>query len=147
MPYEIKQIKRIEAQGMGALQFFEAERDIPFQIKRFYYISDVLKGIERGSHAHKRLQQFLFCPYGEVNIKLDDGTKKTEINLNRPDIGILLTPCIWREMVWHKDNSVLCVAVSDFYDPNDYIRDHDEFVSYVSSLALTGEKNIDGGKL
>ena len=124
-------IHSIRTQTQGSLHFFEARKDIPFDIKRIYYVVDAPAGAERGGHAHKKLQQFLFCPYGKVEIKLDDGEKTESILLDRPDKGLILTPCVWREMIWIKDASVLCVAVSDYYNENDYIRDYQDFIQHV----------------
>jgi len=130
MPIEIKTIKRIFTQDKGSLQFFEANRDIPFGIRRLYYITDVLEGVERGAHAHKTLKQYLFCPYGCIEILFDDGVVKYPVFLDTPDKGIIITPCVWRDMIWHKDNSVLCVAASDYYNADDYIRDYETFLRH-----------------
>lgn len=124
----IKTIPTIEA---GELSFFEACNDIEFEIKRIYYISKVPEGKRRGFHAHKELKQLLFCPYGEIQLILDDGNIREEITLNDPSIGIVIDKPTWREMLWLKTDSVLCVAASDFYNIDDYIRDYDQFRSYL----------------
>lgn len=118
----------------GALSFFEEQKDIPFETKRFYYIYGALNGIRRGGHAHKKLKQLLFCPYGSIKILLDDVIEKREIILDRPDKGLLLEEGIWRDMIWQKDYSVLCVAASELYDEEDYIRDYSTFVEYVGKI-------------
>lgn len=133
MKYSIINIKTIEAEQCGRISFFEGLHDLPFEIKRIYYISGVPEGKMRGFHAHKTLQQLLFCPYGEIEIILDSGEDREHIILNRPDQGILLTSGLWREMLWKKSDSVLCVAASDFYDPEDYIRDYDRFLAFRKS--------------
>ena len=79
------EIRSVLTPGEGALSFFEAERDFPFSIKRLYYIYEVSKGVQRGGHAHKQLRQMLFCPYGGVLLKLDDGFTKEEILLDQPN--------------------------------------------------------------
>ena len=124
----IKTIPTIEA---GELSFFEAGNDICFEIKRIYYISKVPEGKRRGFHAHKELKQLLFCPYGEIQLILDDGKVREEITLNDPSIGIIIDKPTWREMLWLKTDSVLCVAASDYYSMEDYIRDYDEFKKFV----------------
>ncbi|NCB43002.1 MAG: WxcM-like domain-containing protein [Clostridia bacterium] len=129
---KVLKIKRVmAAEKMGALQFFEAEKNIPFEIKRIYYITEVQKGISRGMHAHKKLKQLLFCPYGSIKLILDNGIGKIEVILDQPDKGVILFPVVWRDMVWIKSNSVLCVAASEYYDENDYIRDYGEFMEYI----------------
>lgn len=130
MKAEIISIKSITTEDMGSLAFFEANKDIDFEIKRIYYIFDVKKGIQRGGHAHKSLKQVLFCPYGSIKILLDDGYENNEIILETPTMGIVIQEGIWRDMIWNKDNSVLCVAASEYYDELDYIRDYKEFKQY-----------------
>ncbi len=125
------EIRGRNTQNNGSLYFLEANKDIPFKIKRIYYIVNVPAGTERGGHAHKALKQFLFCPFGKVEITLDDGVSRQSVLLDQPEKGLILTPCVWREMTWKQDNSVLCVAVSDYYDEDDYIRDYNDFIQYV----------------
>ncbi|MEN6471863.1 MAG: FdtA/QdtA family cupin domain-containing protein [Clostridiaceae bacterium] len=129
MNFCISNIRTIESSSMGSLSFFEGARDLPFVIKRIYYIYDVPKGTCRGGHAHKELSQILFCPYGKVQVTLDDGAGKQVIILDTPDKGLLIGPGLWRDMLWLQSDSVLCVAASDYYDEADYIRDYDEFIS------------------
>ena len=132
MQYKIISIKTAKNQNasMGALSVFEGTHDIPFEIKRIYYIHGVEKGIKRGMHAHKALQQLLFCPYGAVEIELDDGHTQERVLLDDPSKGLVLYPGLWRNMYWKVDHSVLCVAASDYYDESDYIRDYHEFLTY-----------------
>jgi len=117
----------------GSLYFLESERDIRFVFKRMYSICGVKKGIRRGMHAHKELEQIAFCPFGAIRFLLDDGLSKEEIILNEPNKGLYIGKGIWREMVWEEDNSVLVVAASMLYDENDYIRDYGTFLSMVKS--------------
>ncbi len=120
-------IKTVPTVDAGELSFFEANHDVPFTIKRIYYISKVPEGIRRGFHAHKKLKQVLFCPYGKIQLILDDGKQREEITLSDPSIGIVIDHPIWREMLWLQRDSVLCVAASDYYEVEDYVRDYDEF--------------------
>ncbi|MCI8483219.1 MAG: GNAT family N-acetyltransferase [Lachnospiraceae bacterium] len=124
-------IKTIPTLGAGELSFFEGQRNIPFDIKRIYYISKVPEGMRRGFHAHKELKQLLFCPYGRIQLVLDNGKRREEIELSDPSIGVLIERPVWREMLWLQKDSVLCVAASDYYKAEDYIRDYREFRDYV----------------
>lgn len=130
---KIVRIKTIPTVNAGELSFFEANQDIPFDVKRIYYISKVPEGVRRGFHAHKELKQLLFCPYGRIQIILDNGYKREEIELSDPSIGIIIDKPIWREMLWLQKDSALCVAASDYYHIEDYIRDYDEFKAYVKN--------------
>lgn len=125
-------IKSIETQGMGTLSFFEAEKDVGFPIKRIYYIHGVPKGVQRGGHAHKKLSQILFCPYGSITILLDDGKEKTSVLLDKPDKGLIVEHNMWRDMIWNQEDSVLCVAASEYYDENDYVRNYQDFLDYIN---------------
>ena len=124
-------IKTIPTVDAGELSFFEATHDIPFEIKRVYFISKVPEGVRRGFHAHKELKQLLFCPYGRIQLILENENGREEIELSDPSIGVVIDKCTWREMLWLQKDSVLCVAASDFYRVEDYIRDYNEFKSFV----------------
>lgn len=125
---KIKTVPTIEA---GELSFFEATYDIPFEIKRIYYISKVPEGARRGFHAHKKLKQILFCPFGKIQLILDNGKQREEITLNDPSIGIVIDKPIWREMLWLEKNSVLVVAASEFYEEDDYLRKYEAYLEYI----------------
>lgn len=124
-------IKTISTIGAGELSFFESNHNIPFEIKRIYYISKVPEGVRRGFHAHKKLKQLLFCPYGKIQLILENKDQREEIELSDPSIGVLIDKPTWREMLWLQKDSVLCVAASDYYLAEDYIRDYQEFCNYV----------------
>ncbi len=128
---EIITIKTIDTDGMGSLSFFEEDKDIPFQIKRIYYTYNVPTQTKRGGHAHKDLQQILFCTYGKIKVILDDGYEKEEFSLDSPNKGLIIGNNIWRDMIWDNEDSVLCVAASKYYDEKDYIRDYKEFIELV----------------
>lgn len=117
--------------AMGGLTFIEAERDIPFPIRRMYCIFKVAANQHRGFHAHTKNWQLLHCPHGSIDIILDDGEEKETVVLDDPSKGLILHPGLWREMVWNQDDSVLCVAASEYYDPDEYIRDYDTFLNFV----------------
>ena len=124
---KIVHIKTIPTVGAGELSFFEATHDVPFEFKRMYYISKVPEGTRRGFHAHKKLKQLLFCPYGRIQLILENKYGREEIELSDPSIGVVIEEPTWREMLWLQKDSVLCVAASDYYEVEDYIRDYDEF--------------------
>ena len=132
-PYNIIDIKTIDSGYAGKLSFFEGARDIPFEIKRIYYISKVPEGVRRGFHAHKELKQLLFCPYGRIQLVFENRNGREEIELSDPSIGVVIEQCTWREMLWLQKDSVLCVAASDYYKADDYIRDYQEFKAYCES--------------
>lgn len=128
---KVIRIKTIPTVDSGELSFFEASHDIPFDIKRMYYISKVPEGVRRGFHAHKHLKQLIFCPYGRIQLILENQNGREEIELSDPSIGVVIEESTWREMLWLQKDSVLCVAASDFYEVEDYIRDYDEFRRYI----------------
>ncbi len=114
--------------GRGNLSFIEAERQVPFKIKRVYFIYDVPQNQIRGNHAHKKLHQLIIAISGSFNIILDDGiTGRKKYRLSKPDIGIYISPMVWREFNnFSKDAVCLCI-VSRFYENNDYIRKYEDF--------------------
>lgn len=127
---------KIKGDSRGSLIALEANKDIPFEIKRIYYIFDTKEGVVRGRHAHKALEQILICVSGSCTIVIDDGKERTEVVLNKPDIGLYIGPNMWREMKDFSPGAVLLVLASDFYNEADYIRNYDEFLKYVSSAAV-----------
>lgn len=130
MNFSLLTIKTIDSGYAGKLSFFEGTCDVPFEIKRIYYIHGVPSGSQRGGHAHKALQQILFCPYGKIEIILDDTKERTSVMLDSADKGLIIGPGLWREMIWHEENAVLCVAASEYYDEKDYIRNYEDFLRY-----------------
>lgn len=115
----------------GALIALEENREIPFPIQRIYYIYDVAPGARRGFHAHKKLHQVLISIHGSCKILLDDGRDREIVELTGPDRGLLLHNTVWREMYDFSPGAVLLVLASDYYDETDYIRDYDEFLSFL----------------
>ena len=112
----------------GALTFLEATRDVPFEIKRVYYIYNVAEGARRGFHAHKKLEQYLICIHGRCTILLDDGREKEQTVLSDPSVGLYVGPGIWHEMYDFSPGAVLLVLAADFYDEDDYIREYSAFL-------------------
>lgn len=130
----IRKIKfETHGDNTGTLVAIEECKDIPFKVKRVYYMYDTGKDVVRGRHAHKSLQQVLICVHGSCKIKLDDGKETEAISLNRPDEGIYLANNIWREVFEFSSDAVLMVLASDYYLESDYIRNYDEFLKHVKS--------------
>ena len=115
---------------LGNLTVVENESDIPFALKRVYYLYDVPGGEKRGAHAHKGLHQLIVAASGSFTITLDDGTHKRSFTLNRPYQGLLIVPGIWRELDDFSSGSVCLVLASEKYDAEDYIRDYEEFIRF-----------------
>ncbi|MDY7587388.1 FdtA/QdtA family cupin domain-containing protein [Vibrio cholerae] len=116
----------------GNLVALEGMKNIPFAIKRIYYIFDTKQGMVRGLHAHKALKQVAIALKGSCRFVLDDGITKEDTILCCPTKGILIDSCFWREMHDFSDDCVLMVLASEHYDESDYIRDYSEFLEYVS---------------
>lgn len=114
----------------GKLTVIESLKDVPFEIKRIYYIYGVSPATSRGLHAHKTLSQVVIAVSGEFEIKLDDGENTEIFLMNKPNIGLFVPPGIWREMLDFSVDAVCLVIASDFYLESDYIRDYNEFLRY-----------------
>ena len=111
----------------GNMTIVEGETNIPFDVKRIYYLYDIPGGEARGGHGHKELKQLVVAASGSFNVVLDDGTNKKIITLNRPDYGLLVVPGIWRELIEFSSGSVCLVLASDIYNENDYFRNYKSF--------------------
>ncbi len=116
----------------GSLVSLEANKNIPFDIKRIYYIFDTKQGVRRGFHAHKKLEQILICTSGSCDILLDDGEDKNIVRLNSKNEGLYISNNIWREMFNFSQDCVLMVLASEHYDESDYIRNYDDFLLFVN---------------
>lgn len=116
----------------GGLISLEGNKNIPFPIKRVYYIYNTNTGVSRGFHAHKALKQVLIAVSGSCEILLDDGIKKEKIKLSSPEKGLLIEHNVWREMHNFSADCVLLVLASEYYDENDYIRNYNKFKNYIS---------------
>lgn len=129
----IKYVFQPHGDNRGQLVALEEFKDIPFQIKRVYYMYDTVKGVIRGKHAHKSLQQILVCIHGSCKILLDNGKEKKIVPLEKPYEGLFVGSDMWREMYDFSPDAVLLVLASDLYDESDYIRNYDEFLQFVKS--------------
>ncbi|MBQ8337723.1 MAG: WxcM-like domain-containing protein [Oscillospiraceae bacterium] len=110
----------------------EQLKDLPFEIRRVYYIYDTLEGVRSGFHAHLNLEQILVCVKGSCKIHLDDGTDTAEVVLDKPYEGLYIANNMWREMYDFSPDAVLLVLASEYYDEADYIRDYDKFMQFVN---------------
>ena len=115
----------------GSLISLEAMKNIPFNIKRVYYIFGVDPKLPRGYHAHKELQQVLVCVSGSCKVILDDGNVKSEYMLDKPDKGLFVGKMFWREMHDFSEDCILMVLASEYYEEEDYIRDYEEFIKKI----------------
>ncbi len=117
----------------GQLVAIEEGIDLPFDVRRVYYIYDTLPGVRRGFHAHRHLEQILLCVKGSCKIHLDNGYDTAEVLLDKPNVGLYISNDMWREMYDFSQDAVLLVLASEHYDEADYIRNYDVFLEYVRS--------------
>ena len=129
----IKYLFKPHGDERGQLVALEEYKDIPFRIKRVYYMYDTKEGVVRGCHAHKKLQQILICIHGSCRIKLDNGKETKVILLEKPYEGLYVSNAMWREMYDFSKDAVLMVLASELYDESDYIRNYDEFKEYLQN--------------
>ena len=134
----IADCKRIDLPKMadprGNLTFIEATRHIPFEIKRVFYLYDVPGGAERAGHALKSCHQFLIAMSGSFDVIAYDGKEKQRIHLNRSYNGLHIPPMIWREMDNFSSGSVCLALASEFYDPDGYYRDDNEYLRALAEV-------------
>lgn len=136
-----KKIK-VKNSGIIKLQFFndfpdgnlvigEGKKNIPFDIKRVYFINNLFnKKAHRGLHAHKKLEQIIFCVNGSFTLTLDDGTNRQKIRMDDPYYGIRLGTKLWHTMTKFSSDCVILVLANDYFKESDYIRNYDEFLKY-----------------
>ncbi len=127
----VKYVFQPHGDNRGQLVSLEEYTDIPFEIKRVYYMYDTIEGVVRGHHAHKNLQQILFCVHGSCKVLLDNGKEKKIVPLEKPYEGLYVANNMWREMYDFSPDAVLMVLASEPYNEADYIRDYDEFLKFV----------------
>lgn len=131
MNYKIIRMQ-IHGDQRGKLVSLEGNKNVPFEIKRVYYIFDTLPDQDRGMHAHKNMEQIVIALDGACEFILDDGKTKEKVLLNRPDIGLYIGKNMWREMKNFSYGCKLMVLASDYYDEEEYIRDYDEFLKSIN---------------
>jgi acetyltransferase-like isoleucine patch superfamily enzyme/dTDP-4-dehydrorhamnose 3,5-epimerase-like enzyme len=126
--HRLKQVKDLR----GSLSAGEFVRDIPFAVKRYFLVYDVPSAETRGEHAHHTCHQFLLCVRGTCAVVADDGLRRQEFMLDRPDLGVHLPPLVWGIQYKYSADAVLLVFASEHYDATDYVRDYDEFLRLVA---------------
>lgn len=124
----------------GQLIALEESKEIPFAIKRVYYMYDTGEGVRRGFHSHRTLEQILICIHGSCRVLLDDGKERKTLLLDKPYEGIYVGPDTWREMYDFSPDAVLLVLASQIYDENDYIRDYEKFMESVKDRIQERER-------
>lgn len=120
----------------GMLVALEELKDIPFEIKRVYFMYDTKSDVHRGFHAHKTLEQILICINGSCKVLLDNGKDRKIVSLEKPYEGLYISNDMWREMFDFSEDAVLMVLASDFYNEEDYIRDYQQF----KEIVMKGKK-------
>ena len=125
---KIIELPRIQ-NAAGNLSFIEANRHIPFDIERVYYLYDVPGGAQRGGHAHKQLRQLLIAMSGSFDVLLDDGGTQKRFHLNRSYYGLYVDTMIWRELDNFSSGAVCLVLASTPYEESDYYRDYNDFLA------------------
>ena len=126
----IAKVVNLEIKGdeRGSLVALENNYNIPFDVKRVYYIFGTKTGVRRGFHAHKKLKQLAICMHGSCKFLLDNGREKNIVELSKPTEGLLIDDFIWREMFDFSPDCVLVVLADNYYDESDYIRDYNDFI-------------------
>jgi dTDP-4-dehydrorhamnose 3,5-epimerase-like enzyme len=122
---------KINGDERGSLIALEENHNVDFDIKRVYYIFGTKEGVRRGYHAHKNLKQLCICVSGNCKFLLDDGKNKKEILLDSPTKGLYIDGLIWREMFDFSPDAVLMVLANEYYNPDDYIKDYNEFLNLI----------------
>ena len=117
----------------GNLTVAEENIDLPFDLKRAYWITDVPQDGSRGGHAHKRLTQVLIAVHGSFTVSLDNGKEKKKYLLDKPTEGLFIATEIWRTLDDFSAGAVCLVLASELYDPEDYLYEYDEFLEYVNN--------------
>lgn len=120
----------VKGDERGSLVSLEENRNVPFEIKRAYYLTKTSVGSSRGFHAHKTLRQLAICVSGSCVMEFDDGKNRERMLMSSFSQGILIEPGIWHVMHDFSDDCVFLVLADDYYDESDYIRDYDAFLNW-----------------
>jgi len=115
----------------GSISPIQSRLDLPFEIKRVFYLYDIPGGEDRGAHAHKECHQFIIAASGSFDILVDDGHNKRTFSLNRPYYGLHIPPGIWAAEMGFSSGAICFVLTSHEYDENDYIRDYKQYLDYI----------------
>ncbi|WP_297571189.1 FdtA/QdtA family cupin domain-containing protein [uncultured Helicobacter sp.] len=133
MNYKLLSLQTI-GDERGKLVSLESLKNLPFAIKRVYYMFDTSPDLPRGFHAHKELEQLVIAIDGACEFVLDDGKSKESLWLNRPDFGLYIGKNMWREMRNFSYGCKLMILASDYYDESEYIRDYAEFLEIIKRV-------------
>lgn len=123
---------RVLGDHRGQLVAIEGQQDVPFAVKRVFYIYGTQPGVPRGQHSHYKTQQYLIAVSGACKVTLDDGKQKYTYELNRPNIGLFQDALVWGSMHDFTPDCVLLVLASEHYDEADYIRNYDDFIKVIN---------------
>ena len=115
----------------GSLSFGQFDAHLPFPPRRYFVVFDVPAGEARGNHAHRASHQVYVCLRGNVQVTVDDGRDREEVLLEGPRVGLYVPPMVWSSQHHFSKGAILLVLASDAYDPNDYIRSHEDFLAEV----------------
>lgn len=132
MDYRVIEIRTVMTETESGLSFLEGERDIPFKINHLYCIFEKEKNNHNGFQNCIQSWQLLLCPYGFIEVMVDNGTKKERVLLDNPSIGLILHADLWREVIWKENGSVLCIASSADYNVGKLNKDYAEYLDYIS---------------
>ena len=116
----------------GNITVLENGVNVPFDVKRIYYLYDVPSGEERGGHAHYELEQYIVAASGSFDVILDDGVNRRRISLNRPNLALHIVPGLWRSLDNFSSGSICMVLASHVYDESDYIRNYNKYLNYAT---------------
>ncbi|HEY3369704.1 MAG TPA: FdtA/QdtA family cupin domain-containing protein [Prolixibacteraceae bacterium] len=128
----------------GNITIVEGEQNIPFNLRRIYYLYDIPGGEFRGGHAHIELFQLIIAASGSFEVLLDDGQNKKIVRLNRPNFGLLVVPGIWEELFEFSSGAICLVLASQVYEEKDYIRDYKSFFQYKKKLINENDQQVWG---
>ena len=126
----IIELSKHHSDRKGNISVVQNGDTIPFDVRRVYYLYDVPGGESRGAHAHRELSQLIVAVSGSFRVTLDDGNVKRSFVLNRPYQALFVKPGIWRDLDDFSSGSVCMVLASEVFQPEDYIRDYDEFLAF-----------------
>ena len=130
---ELMELPRIYDPG-GNITPLHGGEDLPFEIRRVFYLYDIPGGESRGAHAHKVCLLLIVAAAGAFDVFLDDGREQRVVTLNRPYYGLHVLPGIWASQREFSSSSICLVLASELYDENDYIRDYDDFLRFTQRL-------------